>query len=815
MSGLLQDLRYALRQLRKSTGFVAVAVITLALGIGATAAMFSVIDAVVLRPLPYNDVKRIVDVQTSPWGGSRQPISWPAYRDMRKLSTSLEALAGYEDYWGMTLSTSKQSQYLNVTQGTDNFFDVFGVKPLLGRTFLPGEDQPGKNDVAVLGYEVWRKTFNADSDVVNKVVRLDGRPYVVIGVMPAGFRFPLGKPDLIYIPMHVRPHWDTDWGTNWVMSVGRLKPEATIQHAQAEIMHVMQEIGQEHPATNKGWTAHLAPIETTLHATRSGGSELAEVGVMLGAVLAVLFIACANVAGLLLARSVGREREMSLRVAVGAARSRLVRQLLVENAFLGLLGGGAGLLLASGLLSVMRVFLAHAFMRGANIQLNVSVISITLVAGVLSSIGAGLIPAWRTSGSSPSQLLTSGVKVGPSHRQRELRAGFVVAQISLSFILVVFSGLLLFTLRRMLQTNLGFSTKNLLTLGINIPSGDYEGRNFVTSLMDPLEQRVQSTPGVTTAGFIDQMPVVGYGSSWIPHIVGQPPDPPDRQRLAETRTVSSGYFNAMGLRIVRGRNFSEQDTPSSQPVAIVNEAFVKKFFPQGQDPLARAFQQRPGRPNTAIVGVVRDVRQDVFGEGRPEVDFPFSQLSEEIQRNIGSMSVALLIRTTVPSNSIVPQLRKALLEVAPTVAFQTPETMDEVLGDALVTNRMQSWLFGIFAGIALLLAAIGLYGLLTQEVMSRVRDIGVRMALGSTRIAIAQMMIKHTFQLIALGLGFGVLATVVLRRVVSSVLLIQYDREGMLIAALIVLTSLVGLLAALIPAHRAAKVDPMVALRYE
>jgi putative ABC transport system permease protein len=284
--------------------------------------------------------------------------------------------------------------------------------------------------------------------------------------------------------------------------------------------------------------------------------------------------------------------------------------------------------------------------------------------------------------------------------------------------------------------------------------------------------------------------------------------------LAETRSVSAGYFNAMGLRIVRGRNFSEQDTPSSQPVAIVNEAFVKKFFPQGQDPLAQAFQQSPGRPNTAIVGVVRDVRQDVFGEERSEVDFPLSQLSEQIQRNIGSMSVALLVRTTVPATNIIPQLRKALLEVAPTVAFQTPETMDEVLGDALVTNRMQSWLFGIFAGIALLLAVIGVYGLLTQEVTSRIREIGVRMALGSTRIG-TQIMIKHSFQLIALGLVFGVFATVVLRRVVSSVLLIQYDRDGVLIAELVVLTSLVGLLAALIPARRAAKVDPIVALRYE
>jgi hypothetical protein len=271
----------------------------------------------------------------------------------------------------------------------------------------------------------------------------------------------------------------------------------------------------------------------------------------------------------------------------------------------------------------------------------------------------------------------------------------------------------------------------------------------------------------------------------------------------------------MGLRIVRGRNFTSQDTPFSQPVAIVNEAFVKEFLTAGQDPLTQAFGQGPGRPNVAIVGVAHDARQNLFDQGRPEIDFPFSQLSQEAQQNIGSLSMSLLVRTTVPPSSIVPQLRKALLDIAPTVAFQTPETMEEVLDDALITNRMQSWLFGIFAGVALLLAVIGIYGLLMQDVTSRIRDIGVRMALGATRIGIAQMTIKHTLRLMGLGLGCGVLGAIVLRRIASSVLLIQYDGEAKLIAVLVVLTGLVGLLAALIPAQRAAKVDPMVVLRYE
>jgi len=354
-----------------------------------------------------------------------------------------------------------------------------------------------------------------------------------------------------------------------------------------------------------------------------------------------------------------------------------------------------------------------------------------------------------------------------------------------------------------------------LTLGINIPSGDYNDRDFVSSLILPLEQRVQSIPGVSAGGFIDQMPVVGYGSGWTPHIVGHPPDPPDRERVAETRSVTAGYFEATGLRIVRGRNFTASDTPSSQPVAIVNEAFVKEFLTAGEDPLAQTFGQGPGRANVAIIGVAHDVRQSLFDPGRPEIDFPFSQLSQEAQRNIGSLSLALLVRTAVPPTSIVPQLRTALHEIAPTVAFQSPATMDDVLDDALLTNRMQSWLFGIFAGIALLLAVIGIYGLLMQEVTSRNRDIGVRMAPGATRMGIAQMIIKRIAPLLAIGLGLGIMGASLLRRVVASVLVIRYDRDGIVIAGLAVLMAFVGLLASLIPARRAAKVDPMVALRYE
>jgi predicted permease len=805
---IARDLQFAFRQLRKSPGFAATAILTLALGIGATAAMFSVIDAVILRPLPYKDVDRIVDVRTHSASSFWQFSSWPGYLGMRRQNSTFQALAGYAPYWGMTLKVGDQTQYVHVTQGTDNFFDVFGVQPFLGRTFLWGEDAPGKNNIVVLSYEVWRQSFHADRDISGKIVNLDGSPYEVTGVMPAGFRFPLGQPNLVYIPVHVRPNWVGSWRDHWLLTIGRLKPEVSMQQANANLASVMNELGRQQPETDSRRTAQLIPITQALH----GESELPEVWFMLGAVLAVLLVACINVAGLLMARGIAREREMALRVAIGAARIGLVRQLLVENALLGIFGAGAGLALAAALLAAIKSFLAHAFMRGANASLNLEVVAVTLTASIVSSIAAGLLPAVRASRSDPNRALKSGIAAGTAQSHLRLRAGFVTAQVALSLVLVVFSALLLLTVQRMLRVDFGFNPRNLLMLGINIPAGDYTGRDYVQALLTPLEERVQAIPGVAAAGIIDQPPLLGFGSGTSQQIVGQPPDPPDHERNSESRSVTPGYYGVLGLPIVRGRAFSSQDTPSSQPVVIVNQAWVKEFLTPSQDPVAQAFV---GKPNMAIIGVAHDARQNLPDPAQPEIDFPFSQWSVKSQQEAGSIGVCLFVRTNVPPMSIVPELRKALHDVAPAIAFQTPDTMDDLLDDALVTNRMESWLFGIFAAIAVLLAIIGIHGLLTQEIASRTRDTGLRMALGATRTGIARMMFRRIAALLALGLGIGAFLTVLLRRIVASVLVIQFERDGAVIAGLIAALAVVGFLAAFIPIRRAASIDPMRALRTE
>jgi putative ABC transport system permease protein len=804
------DFRYGLRQLCKSRGFSFAAVLTLALGIGTTAAMFSVVDAVVLRPLPYNNVDRIVDVKTHSASAFWQVCSWPGYLEMRRENAAFHDLAGYAPYWGMTLRASDQAQYVRVTQGTDNFFHVFGVNPMLGRTFLPGEDTAGKNNVVVLSYEIWRRAFNGNSNVVGTTVHLDGESYQVIGVMPAGFRFPLGEPNVVYIPMHVRPNWVAGWRDHWLLTIGLMKPGVNVQMAEADMSRVMANIGNQKPDSDKGRTVQLIPITASLR----GDNELPEIWVMLGAVLAVLLTACVNVAGLLMVRGLAREREMALRIAIGAAKFRIVRQLVVENILLGALGGATGLLFAVGLLAAMKAFLAQAFMRGGNVQLNLPVVLAALGIGVLSSIGAGLLPALRASKSDPNRALKSGISAGTARSQNRIRAGFVVTQIALSLVLVVFSGLLLFTLRRMLQVDLGLNPKNLLMLGINIPSGDYSNRGYVQALMTPLEERVKAIPGVVAAGIVDQPPVLGYGSGTTMQLVGRPPDPPDRERSSESRTMTPGYFAAIGVPIVQGRGFSTLDDPSSQPAVIVNEAWVKEFLAKHENPLGQAFLQPGGKPSLTIVGVVRDARQSLAEPARPEIDFPFSNMTLEQQRDTGSLSVCLFIRTTVPPATI-GQLRAALHEVAPAVAFQTPSTIDDLLDDALVTNRMESWLFGLFAGISVLLAAVGMQGLLTQEVASRTRDIGVRMALGASRTMIARMMLKRISFLLAVGLGVGVSIIFLLHRVVASVIAVQFERDGVVIAALALLLGAIGLAAAFPPTRRAASIDPVQTLRME
>ncbi len=813
MTNFLNDLRYAMRQLRNSPGFATTAVLTLALGIGATAAMFSVIDAILLRPLPYRNVDRIVRVRTRAAANYEQPASWPEYQDMRRLNSTFSVLAGVGYGGGTTLTQGNQAIYLRKVQGTANFFDLYGVKPLLGRTYLPGEDQNGKNDVVVLSYEIWQQYFGGQKSILGKTVHLDGTPYTVIGVMPAGFRVRFDTPNVVYTPLHLSADQIKSRGSHWLPSYGRLKPGVSIAQANADMNHVFNELAKQFPDEDKGKTAQVVSIVDTLHTNQNGNNDRPELWVLLAAVFAVLLIACTNVAGLLLARGLLQEREMAVRAALGAGRTRLVAQMLTENVLLGLAGGVGGLAFGYLLLAAMKQFLEKAFSRGGDVHLNVIVAAATFIISLLASVAAGLVPAFRTARIDPNRSLKSGGSAGTTRHQHRLRSSFVVVQVALSLMLLVCSGLLLLGLRSMLDTNLGFNPQNLLTMEVDVPSGDYKGRDFVKALVEPLEARANSIPGVTAVGSNNMLPILQNGSNGDLPLVGKPVDPIDKQRLTEMRFVTPGYFAALQLPILRGRNFNSQDAANTRPVAIVNDAWVKQMLDKKEDPLTQAFAGDPGTPATAIIGVARSGRQDITQPSEPEADFPISQMPESWKAFVPQFY--LFVRTSIPPAAIVPQLRNALHEVAPNVAFRTPETMDAILSDALVTDRMLSWIFGLFAAIAVLLTAVGIYSLLSQEVASRTRDIGVRMALGATRGGVAQLVLGRTGVLLALGLAAGLAGVLLVRHVLSAVLVIQFHRDAGVIAATAIGLGVIGLLAALLPARRAASIDPMQSLRSE
>jgi putative ABC transport system permease protein len=813
MNGSMQDVKYALRQLRKAPGFTLTAVLTLALGIGAATAVFSVIDAVLLRPLPFAHQERLVFPDTTARAGYSQPWSYPSYLDARAQLKTFGALAGYTDFLKINLEGPSGPVSLNAVRGTDNFFDVFGVKPILGRTFLPGEDQPGRDSVAVLSYEVWQTQFGGQADAVGKAVRLDGTPFTVIGVMPAGFRFPLSARNAIYKPLNPDLQWKTDRGSHWMRTVGLLKEGVSREQAEADFSQVMANLGRAYSSTDMGRTVNVVP----LHVKVSGNADGALKTLML-AVLALLAIACVNVAGLLLARGVKREREIALRAAVGAGRMRLVRQMVTESLVLSVAGLAGGMLVSWVLLAALRTFLIKAIARGTDVHMNGTMLGVALLLSGVTCVVASLVPAVRLSGTDPNGALRSGGGAGTGRGQHWLRSGFVVTQVALSLVLLVVSGLLLRNLQGLLKTNLGFDPKTILTERIELSPGRYEGRDPLVTFYRPLLERVSRLPGgVQGVGLINMLPVQNWGSNSGVHISDQPPYPPNQEMLAEVRFVSAGYFDAMGIKLAHGRVLSQTlDTPDRPAGSVVvNEAFRRKFFSGGGDPVgAHMDDNDKAEMKTGIVGVVTDVRQSLYEPPLAEMDWLIDQI--DVKDRLSTMTnMVLVVRSNGDLQALAPSLHNAMHEIDPTVPFGTPETMTEVVSESLVFERMEGWLFGIFAGFALLLAVVGPYGLINHEVGLRTREIGIRMALGSTRRLIVSGVWWRVVVLMVVGVSAGWMLTLALKKMLSAVVVMHAGHDLLLLAGLTVTLVLVGLLASIAPARRAATIDPMQALRSE
>jgi predicted permease len=811
---LLQDLRYALRQLRRAPGFAFTVVLTLALSVGVATAVFCVIDTVILRPLPYAHPEQIVSIDSHSRSGYEQPASWPSYKDERAQAHAFAALAAYNGsgFQKVTFETASNGPVsLDSVHSTDNFFQVFGVQPMLGRTYLPGEEQDGRTDVVVLSYDVWKSYFGGNRNVLNQAVKLNDKTYTVIGVMPAGFRFPLNVHSAIYMPMHVAPELVGERRSHWLQTVGRLRDGVSIAQAQSDLAHVFNDLGRTYPS-DEGRRVQVQPLAQSVVSKSKG-----PLWTLLGAVLAVLLIGCVNVAGLLLARAVKREREMAMRVAIGAGRSRLVRQVLTEGLLLALLGAAGGVLLAWTLLSGMRAFLIKALARGADIQMNWTVLAAAIAVAVVVSLAASLIPALHLSGIDPNRMLKAGGSAGTGRGQYRLRSGFVVTQVALTLVLLVVAGMLMRLVTRYRHADLGFDPSHIVAVKIDLSPVRYQGRDVLGAFYQPLEERVRHLPGVQAAGVINMLPIDMHGNNSEIHIAGQPPYPPNQERLAEYRVVSAGYFDVMGLSLHRGRQFSPSlDRPENvAPTMVVNDAFVRKFIPAGLDPTTQKIDGDPDPEKWIhIVGVTGNVRQNIYEQPLAEFDWLMDETPLKDRADDFS-DMTFLVRTAGDPTQVIPAVRSVMHDLDPTVPFQEPRTMTEVVSETLVFERMESWLFGIFAGLALVLALVGLYGLISNEVEQSSRDIGVRMALGASRPRILTMVLKRVAGMLAAGVVAGLVLTLFARKLIGMVIYFDVQKEtcGFLLLALLLVAA--GLVSALIPAARAASIEPMQALRSE
>ncbi|HUI84019.1 MAG TPA: ABC transporter permease [Candidatus Binatia bacterium] len=824
MSSLLHDLRYAFRQLRKNPGFTSVTVLTLALGIGVNAAMFAVIDAVLLRPLPFPKPDQIVQVsEATPQDVAASSSSVPDIRDWRAQSHSFQDI-GYYTVSLRGVDVPGFSDFIPVVLGSANLLTTLQVEPALGRGFLANEDQPGHGDVVLINSVAWEKFFNRSPKAVGSSLKMGDRIFTVIGVMPAGFEFPyVGDGPAVWGPLVLSKEYEGR-DSRAVVAEGRLKTGVSLSAAQSELSGIQGNISKAYP------TLELSKrvLVTSYRQVLTGNVRSALLALQF-AVLAVWLIACANVASLLLSRTTGRRREIAIRSAIGADHSRLVRQFLTESQVLAFSGAALGLALAFGCVRALKFYLDLYLPLSSHIHIDARVAAALIAFSIVSAVLFGLVPAIQAARAPAQQALREGTpSAGASRWQKHLRDALVVGEIALSLLLLVSAGLLLRSLLALHQLPLGFVPHNAVTASIFLPqangalvgnSGKYAGKNIAQVFYTPLLDRLTHLPGVESAALTSILPLSPQsqiGGSF--DIVGRPSDP-ENKTTAAVRAVSPNLYSTLGIRLLRGRLFTDSDGPQGQGGAVVNQAFVSRYF-RNQNPLGQQLKISDKGPHgtVTIIGVVEDVHQTAMTDTvQPEIDLSYLQLAPDDELTpyaLASFS-NFVLRTHVDPVSVIPAVRSTLRDFDPDLLVTDVRTMQEIVDTSLGSQTLAVRLLWIFAGAALLISIAGIYGLLAYNVSQRTRDLGVRMALGATRSSVIALVLRHALVLLATGVAIGVLAAVSAGNVLRSFLygVVPYDAFTIFAVSLLLLAC--GLFASYIPARRASRIDPVKALRWE
>ena len=811
LSQIIHNARYAGRTLLKRPGFTTAAVLTLAVGIGASTAIFSVVQAVVLQPLPYPQAERLVMIWETEKDGGQTNMGYPTFADWRAQNHSFEAMAAMA-YWNPTLSGAGEPLALSGASVTADFFRVLGVKPMLGRDFTSDDDRPNAPRVTIISYELWQKSFNSDPSIIEKPTLLNGLPRAVVGIMPPNFQpllDPFNKRVDIWRPLAYAGETPPACRTcRHLRTIGRIREGVNETQAQSELATIQQRIVKDHPNDYSG----SGVMFTHIH-EQFAGKVSSILFLLFGAVGFVMLIACANVANLMLVRTASRRRELAVRMALGASRLRILNQLLTESMLLALAGGGLGVVLTMFAMQWLVSLAPVTIPRIEQVRMSPAVLGFALGLSFLTSILFGILPALAGSKTDLNKDLKQGGRGNGGISNRALRNALVVADVALAMILLAGAGLMLKSMARLLAVPSGVSAENVLTMKLSLFGPEFAGEDANSRIVATFKQsldQVSALPGVKAAGFVSQLPLGGdfdmYGVKIKDKPVANPEDAPGAFRYG----VTPGYLEALGIPVSRGRTISAHDDENSQPVVVVNELLASRIWP-GEDPIGKQIQLGgPERPWRTVVGVVGNVRHEgLDAPQRLQVYVPEAQWFNP------DGAMVLTIRTAGQPAAIASSVRQAIWSVNRNVRITEIATMDQVIGTSLSQRRFPLMMFGLFAGAALLLAALGLYGVLAYAVSQRTTEIGVRMALGAPPRSVLRMVLRQGMVLVGVGVAIGVVGALALKDLLTGLLFeVKATDPGALLSAALVL-SIVALFACFIPARRATKVDPLVALRYE